>query len=161
MKIVIITITDDAQRLASVLANNLESDPTVIAVNVFHRNVKSTLEMAFKEFDCIICIMASGIVVRNICSLIKSKLEDPAVIVIDDAGKHVISLISGHFGGANSMAVKVAEIIGAEPVITTATDVHNKIGIDTIAGKYFLHIDDTQKIKAINSAVFGDKKPNL
>lgn len=161
MKIAIITITDDAQVLAFRLAVRLEDDPTVINVSIFHKNVKNALEVAFREYDCIICIMAAGIVVRNICGLIKNKLEDPAVIVIDDAGKYVISLLSGHFGGANSFAVKTAEIIGAEPVITTATDVHGKIGIDAIAGKYFLDIDDPGRIKGINNALLEDKAPDL
>ena len=154
MKIAIITITDDAQVLAFRLAVRLEDDPTVITVSIFHKNVKNALEIAFKEYDCIICIMAAGIVVRNICGLIKNKIEDPAVIVMDDAGKHVISLLYGHFGGANNM-------IGAQPVKTTATDLHGKIGIDTIAGKYFLYIDDPGRIKGINNALLEDKNPDL
>ncbi len=161
MKIAIITITQDAQKLALELVDYLENDPTVSEISVFHKNVKSSLDTAFREYDCIICIMAAGIVVRNICDLIRNKLEDPAVLVIDDAGKHVISLISGHFGGANSITVKIAEIINAEPVITTSTDVHSKLGVDVIAGKYFLRINNTEKIKVINSALLDNKKPDL
>ena len=67
--------------------------------------------------------MSIGIVVRIIAPLIRSKLEDPAIVVVDDRGKHVISLLSGHIGGANVLTLDIAEIIGANPVITTATDV--------------------------------------
>ena len=91
--------------------------------------------------------MATGIMVRNICSLLKSKENDPAVLVIDEMGKHVISLVSGHLGGANEFSDKIADIIHAEPVITTATDINNKFGVDTLARKYYLKIDDVSKIK--------------
>ncbi len=161
MKIAIITITDDAQGLAFELADHLEDDPTVISVSIFHKNVKNALKTSFESYDCIICIMAAGIVVRNICGLIKNKLEDPAVIVVDDSGKHAISLISGHFGRANAITMKIAEIIGADPVITTATDVHNKMGIDALAAKYFLNITDSGKIKAINSVLLKNETPDL
>lgn len=161
MKIAIITITDEAQKLAEKLASYLEDDPTVLSLNAFHKDVKKALNLAFREYDCIICIMATGIVVRNICALLNNKLEDPAVLVIDDAGKHVISLLSGHFGCANSMAEKIAHIINAEPVITTATDVHGKMGIDTIASKYFLDIDGKEHIKTINGSLLDNKKPDL
>jgi cobalt-precorrin 5A hydrolase len=105
--------------------------------------------------------MATGIMVRNICPLIKNKIEDPAVLVMDDQGKYIISLLSGHFGGANDIALKIAGITGVEPVITTATDVHSKMGIDSLARKYYLSIDDYKNIKAINSALIQNKKVDL
>lgn len=161
MKIAIITITDDARKLAEKLAEDLDQDPTVISIKLFHKNVKNALKITFKEYDCILGIMATGIMVRNICPLIKNKIEDPAVLVMDDQGKHIISLLSGHFGGANDIALKIAEISGAEPVITTATDIHGKIGIDSLSRKYYLSIDDYKNIKAINSALIQDKMVDL
>ena len=161
MKIAIITITEDAQKLAINLAEELKMDPTVISIKIFNKNVKKALNDAFNEYDCILGIMAAGIMVRNICTLIKNKMEDPAVLVMDDQGKHVISLLSGHFGGANDIALKIAEISAAEPVITTSTDVHGKIGIDSLARKYYLDIDDYKKIKAINLALIDNKKVDL
>ena len=161
MKVAIITITEDAQKLAFKIAEGLEMDPTVISVNIFNKNVKKALKDAFFKYDCIIGIMAAGIMVRNTCTLIKNKMEDPAVLVMDDQGKHVISLLSGHFGGANEIALKIAEISGAEPVITTATDTHGKMGIDSIARKYYLDIEDFKMIKTINSALIENKKVDL
>lgn len=153
MKIAIITITQNSQDLASKILKSLVDDPTITEVDIFHKNVKKTLQSVFREYDCIIGIMATGIMVRSICGLIESKLEDPAVLVMDDTGKHVISLLSGHFGGANEITQKIAGIIGADPVITTATDVHDKFGIDSLAKKYYLDIENPKEIKNINSAL--------
>ena len=161
MKIAIITITKEAQNIAFNLKNALKSDPTIFTVDIFHKDVRNTLKVIFKEYDCIIGIMATGIMVRNICSYIKDKIHDPAVLVMDDNGKYVISLLSGHLGGANDTTIKIAEIIGAKPVITTATDTHGKIGIDSLARKYYLHINELQNIMAINSALVNNKIPNL
>jgi len=161
MKIAIITITEDAQKLAIKLAEDLKQDKKVISVKIFNKCVKKTLKNVFSEYDCILGIMAAGIMVRNICPLIKNKMEDPAILVMDDQGKHIISLLSGHFGGANDIALKIAQISGAEPVITTSTDVHGKMGIDSLARKYYLDIEDVSKIKTINSALINDKEVNL
>ena len=161
MKIAIITITKNSQDLASKIQENLINDPTVTGVDIFHKNVKKTLKLIFSKYDGIIGIMATGIMVRNICGLIESKLEDPAVLVMDDAGKHVISLISGHLGGANEITKKIAEITGADPVITTATDVHGKLGIDSLAKKYYLDIENPEGIKNINSALVRGEFPEL
>ena len=161
MKVAIITITEDAQKLAFKIAKDLETDPTVISIKIFNKNVNKALEEAFIGYDCILGIMAAGIMVRNICTLIKNKIDDPAVLVMDDQGKHVISLLSGHFGGANEIALKISVISGSEPVITTATETHGKIGIDSIARKYYLDIKDVKKIKTINSALIKDKKIDL
>ena len=161
MKIAIITITKNSKDLASKIQENLINDPTVTGVDIFHKNVKKTLKSIFSKYDCIIGIMATGIMVRSICGLIESKLEDPAVLVMDDAGKHVISLISGHLGGANEITKKIAEITGADPVITTATDVNGKLGIDSLAKKYYLNIENPEGIKNINSALVRGEFPEL
>ena len=91
--------------------------------------------------------MATGIMIRNICPLIKNKKDDPAVLIIDEKGKHVISLLSGHLGGGNEFSIKIANIINGESVITTSTDINNKFGVDCLARKYYLKIDDISKIK--------------
>lgn len=93
----------------------------------------NTIRDLFQRMDCLICIMATGIVVRAIAGLIHDKRVDPAVIVIDERGHHVISLLSGHVGGANSWTKMVAGVIGADPVITTATDTENVQALDLLA----------------------------
>ena len=123
--------------------------------------VKTSLETwtarAFNESDAIVFIGASGIAVRSIAPHIKSKTQDPAIIVVDDLGQHVISLLSGHIGGGNDLTLKIAKLIGAEPVITTATDIHGVFSVDTFASKNNMIIDDMSLAKDISSRLLeGD-----
>ena len=157
MKIAIISITQNGKSLASDISRTLKEDPTIIRVDLYHKNVKQNLEAIFNSYNCIIGIMATGIMIRNICSLIKNKKDDPAVLIVDEMGQHVISLISGHLGGANEFAIKIADIIQGESVITTATDINGKLGVDSLARKYYLKIDDISKIKNINSALLNNE----
>ena len=161
MKIAIISITQNGKNIAKDISSALKEDPTVIKADTFHKNVKQNLESIFHSYDCIIGIMATGIMIRNICSLIKNKKDDPAVLIIDENGQHVISLLSGHLGGANELAIKIADMIQGESVITTATDINNKLGIDCLARKYYLKIDDISKIKIINSALLNNEVVQL
>ena len=158
MKLAILTITPKAYELAETISNDLESDPTIITVDIFYKNVKETLKNVFNSYDCVIGIMATGIMVRSLCGLIKHKMEDPAVLVVDEGGKHVITLLSGHFGGGNDFTLKLADLIHADPVVTTATDVNGKLGVDHLAKRYHLQMNDiskndTSKIKIINTAL--------
>ncbi len=161
MKIAIISITPNGKTLAMDIYKALKNDPTTIKLDMYHKNVNQTLKNIFDSYDYIIGIMASGIMVRSICSLIKNKEDDPAVLIIDEKGKHVISLISGHLGGGNDFTMKIAKIIEATPVITTSTDINDKFGIDSLAKKYYLKIDDISKIKIINSALIHNEEVNL
>ena len=161
MKIAILSITQNGKSLAMNISSTLKDDPTVISVDLFHKNVKQNLENIFDSYNCIVGIMATGIMIRNICSLIKNKKEDPAVLIIDEKGQHVISLLSGHLGGGNEFSIKIANIINGEPIITTSTDINNKFGVDCLARKYYLKIDDISKIKNINSALLNNKKVQL
>jgi cobalt-precorrin 5A hydrolase/precorrin-3B C17-methyltransferase len=94
--------------------------------------------------DCrnLIFIMAAGIVVRTIASLIKNKKTDPAVVVLDEKGRFVISLLSSHLGGANRIAREIADFLGSEAVITTASDINNMPSIDLWAKENNLIIDN-------------------
>jgi cobalt-precorrin 5A hydrolase len=161
MKIAILSITQNGNSLAMDISSILKEDPTVIRVDLFHKNVKQNLESIFHSYDCIVGIMATGIMIRNICSLIKNKKDDPAVLIIDEKGQHVISLLSGHLGGGNEFSIKIANIINGEPIITTSTDINNKFGVDCLARKYYLKIDDISKIKSINSALLNNEKVQL
>lgn len=87
----------------------------------------------FTEVEVLICIMATGIVVRSIAPVVVDKAADPAVLVLDEKATNVISLLSGHLGGANDLTLKIAELLGANPVITTATDVQNVTALDNLA----------------------------
>jgi len=157
MKIAIISITKNGKSLAMDISSALKDDPTVIRVDLFHKNVKQNLKTIIHSYNCIIGIMATGIMIRNICMLIKNKKDDPPILIIDEKGQHVISLLSGHLGGGNEFAIKIANIIQGESVITTATDLNNKLGVDCLARKYYLTIDDISNIKNINSALLNNE----
>jgi cobalt-precorrin 5A hydrolase len=102
--------------------------------------------------------MSTGIVIRVIAPLIRHKTEDPAVVVVDDRGIHAISLLSGHLGGANELTQKIAGIIGANPVITTATDVNKVPAIDVLAKEKSLFIENPPAIKTVNMALLKGEK---
>jgi|WetSurMetagenome_2_1015567.scaffolds.fasta_scaffold05992_7 cobalt-precorrin 5A hydrolase len=101
------------------------------------------------RFRALVFVMAAGIVVRHIAPLLKHKTQDPAVVVLDERGKFVISLISGHLGGANRLAEAVAQITGGQAVITTASDVQNRPAIDLIAQELGLEIENPEMLSPV------------
>lgn len=115
----------------------------------------------FEEQDALIFIGASGIAVRAVAPYVRSKSEDPAVLVIDEQGHYCIPVLSGHIGGANELA----ELIGAElhaiPVITTATDLNGKWAADVFAAKNGLEIQDMKKAKAVSAKVLSGESISL
>ena len=111
-----------------------------------------TKEM-MEQKNALIFIGACGIAVRAIAPNIVSKLEDSPVIVMDEMGHYVIPVLSGHFGGANALAVLIAEKSGAQPVITTATDVNHKFAVDVFAKANDLFIENKEGIAKVSSKV--------
>ena len=98
------------------------------------------------EVDAIVCIMAAGIVVRGLSTLCRDKVQDPCVLVLDEKGRFVISLLSGHLGGGNSLAIELAGKLGGQAVITTASDVTGHTALDLWARKNQLFVEDSQKL---------------
>lgn len=109
----------------------------------------------------IVCIMATGIVVRAAAPLIKDKRIDPAVVVLDEKGKFAISLLSGHLGGANALAKEIADYLGAEAVITTASDVQGKLALDVWAIGKNLHIENFEKLKKLSARIVNGERIRL
>ena len=107
----------------------------------------------FPAHDSLIAIMASGIVVRSIAPVLRSKASDPAVLVIDEAGDFVISLLSGHLGRANDDARQIAALLGAQAVITTASDVTHSLAVDTLAMQLDCAIDDLHAAKCVTAEI--------
>ena len=98
----------------------------------YHR-LADIFAQGWGNYDALIFIMATGIVVRTLAPHLVNKLSDPAVLVMDDRGQNIISLLSGHLGGANRLTAYLASQLGANPVITTATDVNNLLAPDVVA----------------------------
>ena len=138
----------------------------VYAPKKYSQNRVVSLDNGFADFlkdtygtvDAVVAVMATGITIRAVAPLLESKLTDPAVIGVDAAGKFVISLLSGHFGGANELARIIAGGIGATPVITTASDVMGKMCVEDIAKTWHLRVENPKSLIAVNSAIVnGDK----
>ncbi|MGC8720300.1 MAG: cobalt-precorrin 5A hydrolase [Thermodesulforhabdaceae bacterium] len=144
-RVAVVAITRKAADLAVRLANLIgnakvylsrsagEALPeTPLEIETFTR-VVPLFRQIWNNYQVIVCIMAAGIVVRAIAPLINKKTTDPAVIVLDEKGEFVISLLSGHIGGANAWTKYIAKLLGATPVITTSSDVKGKIALDLLA----------------------------
>ncbi len=124
---------------------------------VFPGQLAPLLADIYGHYDGFVFLMATGIVVRMIAEHIKDKRYDPAVVVMDITGRFAISLVSGHLGGANALARRLAEITGATPVVTTGTDVNETIAPDVIAMEIGGEVDDFEAMKKVSAAlVDGD-----
>ena len=113
----------------------------------------------FQASDVLIFVGACGIAVRAIAPHIHDKQTDPAVVSLDELGRFVIPLLSGHIGGANALAVRLAAALGATAVVTTATDVNGRFSVDTWAASQGLFIDDMRAAKAVSAAILEGPVP--
>lgn len=120
-------------------------------------SLRGWTERSFSEADALIFVSATGIAVRSIAPHLKDKLTDPAVVCIDEAGQFAISLVSGHVGGANSLARQIADICGGQAVVSTATDVNGRFAIDEWAVSNNLEITRRDLAKRISACLLdGD-----
>ncbi len=160
MNLAIIAITDDGIDVAKRIKESLDGEVTVflpqkleqtlLTATYYSRKFGDQVAELFSDYEGLIFIMASGIVVRTIAPHITDKYTDPAVIVVDDVGRFVISLLSGHEGGANNLAHIVANILHTDAVITTGTEAQKDIIIG-IGCKRGIGSDEVKE--AINSAL--------
>jgi cobalt-precorrin 5A hydrolase len=137
-----------AERLAALLPGS-----KIVSVQ---GGISRTLARTWQKYDHLICIMAAGIVVRAVAPLLSDKTNDPAVLVCDERGQFVISLLSGHLGGGNALAQHVAALIGGQAVITTASDVLGRTALDLWAREAGLAVADRHRLthvmaKLVNS----------
>lgn len=111
----------------------------------------------FKNNNALICIFSLGAVIRLIAPYLKDKKTDPAVIVIDDKTNFVISVLSGHIGGANELTEEIAEKLGALSVITTAADVNKTIAVDLVGRGFNWKIDDDSTVTKISAHMVNEE----
>ena len=112
----------------------------------------------FLDSQAVIFIGACGIEVRSIAPFVTSKKTDPAVLVVDECSRFVISLLSGHLGGANELAGTAAKILDAMPVVTTATDLHQCFAVDVFAKKNDCGILNMKGAKEVSAALLAGEK---
>ena len=154
MKVSLFCFSDSGAVLAGKLCRLLSLDQSCICHGIAHDMVK-----LFAENDALIFIGACGIAVRSVAPYIKSKTTDPAVIVIDDQGRYVIPILSGHIGGANKLAEQIASMMGAIPVVTTATDGAGKFSCDAWAVQNGCAISSMDIAKKVSAAILKNDIP--
>ena len=124
--------------------------------DIYKSGIMSTGEILQQEWNCssaLVFIGAMGIAVRHVATFLQSKCSDPAVLVLDEKGQFVIPMVSGHIGGGVRLARELARYLGAQAVITTATDVENQFAVDVFAQRNHLWIENPGRIKGISSAL--------
>lgn len=170
MNISVVSLTEKGRILSVELHDFLKDNHTVRRYCFRKHTDKSAVifdsiyrltDKIFTESDALIFVCACGIAVRAVSSNIVSKISDPAVIVVDDCGKFVIPVLSGHIGGANRLAEIIAGKINAVPVVTTATDTGKKFSPDSFAFANGLIISDMKNAKEIASAVLDGERIGL
>jgi len=134
------------ERFAREFGMNDRIHPTITSV-------RETLQSAFKDYSALVGVMASGIVVREIAPLLKSKHVDPAVVVVDEKGCHAISLLGGHKGGANLLAQNIAQILGGKAVITTSSDTQNLPALDLLEKEHAWVLESRHNLTAVSAAM--------
>ena len=145
LRVVLVAITKHGAQQTAGLARQMPEASVCVAekfaplmaglsnpVRAYSGAFRDEIATLFTEFDQVVFFVSLGAVVRLIAPHLKTKDEDPGVLVVDDAGQFVIPVLSGHVGGANAMAEQVAGLLGATPVLTTASDVGKTIPVDIL-----------------------------
>lgn len=134
-----------------------QGDEGARQIQLFDGTVRLLLPALFQQYKGIICIISLGAVVRMIAPLLIDKKKDPAVVVVDDQGQYVISVISGHIGGANALTHEFANAIGAVPVVTTASDVQKTIPVDLFGAQFGWMWDSEEKLTPVSASVVNEE----
>lgn len=169
MKLTVISVTEKGRRLSERIEKLLPEHQVRRCCFYRHadKNSRSFPELSglvaeiWSDTDALVFVCACGIAVRSIAPHIRSKLSDPAVIVTDDCGKFIIPVLSGHIGGANALAVRLAEAIGGQAAVTTATDIGGRFSPDSFAAANGLILADPKAAKEIAAAVLDGERIGL
>ena len=167
MKLAVVTVTEKGVRNGLRIKEKIDCDVFTISkfmkekTLLIENGLQNFFEKNLLKYDTFLFITASGIAVRTIAPFIKSKDKDPAVLTMDEEGNFIISLLSGHLGGANEAAKILGEITGAIPVISTASDVSGKIAVDTIAMKINGKLESLESAKKVTSLIVTGKEVDI
>lgn len=168
MRWAIITLNRKSIELASQVKNRFGKEVS-IDIYTMEKYLKDGLrriegglgkfnETLFRDYKVIIYVMAMGIVVRDMAPYLKHKSVDPAVLCISIDGSYVIPVLSGHLGGANELAYRIASGIKATPVITTASDILDKMAVDMFAKKHNFIIGSFKRAKDITAMMINNEQ---
>lgn len=160
MKLYIISFTSRGKQLATKLSDQLSHHQVTLFQGEGQEKItlKQFSQRGFAEAEGLIFISPTGIAVRAIAPELQQRLKDPAVVVVDDEGKFVISLLSGHWGGANQLTQEVASGLGGTPVVTTAMDRYNVFAVDIYAREHGFTLVNSTRIKEISGKLLKKEK---
>jgi cobalt-precorrin 5A hydrolase len=152
MKTAVLALTTGGKVLAKRIAAFLDECTLCCP----QRGVTTEIRRLWQQVDGLICIMATGIVIRSIAPLCKDKKIDPCVVVLDEKGEFVISLLSGHLGGGNALAREIARITGGKAVITTASDVTGHTAVDLWVAANELIVANPEKLTQMSARLVNN-----
>ena len=128
---------------------------------LYEEKPKEALRLAWKECDRIVLFLATGAAVRLVAPLLDDKHHDPGVVCVDDAGRFAVELTGGHGGGANALARRVADALGATPVVTTASDAVGVPALDLLGAKLGFKIEDGSDLAAVGAALVSGERVTM
>ncbi len=165
MDAAVITFTDNGQSLSEKLIKNVSflNDARTYHAHSEKKDggLHKFIAENYKKGGAIVFVGAAGIAVRLIAPFVEDKTTDPAILVLDEQGKYVIPILSGHIGGANELSGKIASAIGAIPVITTATDINKRFAVDIYAKENGLELPNKADIVEISSQILDGAKVKI
>lgn len=135
-----------------------QGDEEKRGIQLFSGSVRILLPTLWHAYKGIIAIVSLGAMVRMVAPLLHDKKTDPGIVVIDDKGEHVISVLSGHLGGANELTKEVASALGARPVITTASDVQRTIPVDLFGKAFGWQWESAEKLTPVSASVVNEEQ---
>lgn len=169
-KIAVIAITKHGAALAERLYQSLDKSDLFIAakfkkeipehsgkITFTAEPIKVVTGSIFSTYDALIYVVSLGAVVRTIAPFLKDKNSDPAVLVIDDNANFVISVLSGHVGGANELTDEIAKLLGAQSVVTTASDVGKTIPVDILGREFGWTLDSKENVTKVSASVVNQE----
>lgn len=176
MKIAIVTLTRGGAAVGRRLRKGLISEADVFIpgkiaarypdtvsgcpAKIYGQGLAELIQEIYRQYEGLICIMSTGIVVRAVAPLLAHKTVDPPVVVVDEGARFAISLVAGHWGGGNRLAEQVAAALGAAPVITTASEVRGLTAVDVLAREWGAALEPLTWLPAVNAAlVNGEQVP--
>lgn len=166
-KVAILAITKNGVKIASSI-KQLFPNWVIFVPSKFQDNITNAtwyedqtaakIAELFEKFDGIVCLFSLGAVIRLISPYLKDKKTDPAIIVIDDKANFVISVLSGHLGGANELTQEIAKKLGSTAVITTAADVNKTIAVDLLGREFGWKIEDDSNVTRISALMVNEER---
>jgi cobalt-precorrin 5A hydrolase len=155
VKLRLLAFSDQGEALARRLAQALEGEAARCGQPL---SLAQWTADGFAQADGLIFVGAAGIAVRAIAPWVKSKTTDPAVVVVDECAHFAVPILSGHLGGANDLARRIARLCGAVPVLTTATDAHGVFAVDEWAKRQACAVVEPERIKLVSGAVLAGRR---